>query len=183
MFEAKRMGRGIYKFYAEEMTHRVEEIVFMEAEIHTALDNDEFVLYYQPQIDMCTDAVMGVEVLTRWTHPKLGIILADTFIPLAEDTGVIIMLDYYILKKGMLQIVEWKKKKLNIPCVSFNFSTKHLHEKSFVEVIESLLIETGCKGEWIELEITESHITSLIYTYTAGMFTSAFKKPKPKPIS
>ena len=59
MFEAKRMGKGIYKFYAEEMTHRVEEIAFMEAEIHTALDNDEFVLYYQPQIDMCTDTVMG----------------------------------------------------------------------------------------------------------------------------
>ena len=162
MFEAKRMGKGIYKFYAEEMTHRVEEKVFMEAEIHTALDNDEFVLYYQPQIDMRTDTVIGVEVLIRWNHPKLGLSTADTFIPLAEDTGVIIMLDYYILKKGMNQVVEWKKKNLNIPRVSFNFSTKHLHEKGFVEVIEALLLETGCKGEWIELEITESHIMSNI---------------------
>ena len=162
MFEAKRIRKGIYKFYAEEMTHRVEEKVFMEAEIHTALDNDEFVLYYQPQIDMRTDRVIGVEVLIRWNHQKLGLTTADAFIPLAEDTGVIIMLDYYILKKGMLQIVEWKKKKLNIPRVSFNFSTKHLHEKGFVEIIEELLIETGCKGEWIELEITESHVMSNI---------------------
>jgi len=162
MFEAKKVGRGTYKFYAEEMTHKVEEIMLMEAEIHSALDNDELVLFYQPQIDIRTNTLIGIEVLVRWRHPTLGVFFPDSFIPLAEDTGVIIILDYYVLRKGMKQIVSWKNKGLDIPRISFNFSTKHLQQKGFVSVLKDLLEETNCRGEWIELEITESHIMSNI---------------------
>ena len=162
MFEAKKVGRGTYKFYAEEMTHKVEEIVLMEAEIHSALDNEELVLFYQPQVDIRTNTVMGIEVLVRWRHPTLGLFFPDSFIPLAEDTGVIIILDYYVLRKGMKQIVSWKNQGLDIPRISFNFSTKHLQQKGFVSVLKDLLEETNCRGEWIELEITESHIMSNI---------------------
>jgi diguanylate cyclase (GGDEF)-like protein len=162
MFEAKKIGKGSYKFYDEKMTHRIEKKVFMETDIHMGIDNDEFVLYYQPQIDMRNEALIGVEVLVRWNHPKLGMSMPDTFIPLAEETGVIVLLDYYILRKGMTQVAVWKNNNLDIPRVSFNFSTKHLLEKGFVEIIEALLDETSCKGEWIELEITESHVVSNI---------------------
>jgi len=162
MFEAKKSGRGTYKFYAEEMSDQLQERVHMEMEMHQALHNDAFVLYYQPQIDMRTSGIMGIEVLIRWEHEKLGMITADKFIPLAEDTGVIIALDHYIMKKGMEQVVIWKKRGLEFPRVSFNFSTKHLQQKDFVDVVAALLKETGCKGEWIELEITESHIASSI---------------------
>jgi diguanylate cyclase (GGDEF)-like protein len=162
MFEAKKSGRGTYRFYAEEMSDKLEERVQMEMEMHQAIHNDAFVLYYQPQIDMRTADIIGIEVLIRWDHEKLGIVKADKFIPLAEDTGVIIALDHYIIKKGMEQVVRWKKSGLELPRVSFNFSTKHLQQKDFVDVIAALLKETGCKGEWIELEITESHIASSI---------------------
>ena len=162
MFEAKKSGRGNYRFYSEEMTDKIQENILMEAEMHQALTNDEFVLYYQPQVDMRTETISGLEVLIRWVHPKLGIMLPDVFIPLAEDTGVIIALDYYILQKGMEQIVVWEKEGLSLPRVSFNFSTKHLQERNFVDMLSKLLDETGCKGEWIELEITESHIASSI---------------------
>lgn len=162
MFEAKKSGRGNYRFYSEEMTDKIQENILMETEMHQALNKDEFVLYYQPQVDMRTENIMGLEVLIRWAHPKLGIMSPDDFIPLAEDIGIIIALDYYILKKGMEQIVTWKKEGLTLPRVSFNFSTKHLQERNFVDNIAKLLHETGCKGEWIELEITESHIVSSI---------------------
>jgi EAL domain-containing protein (putative c-di-GMP-specific phosphodiesterase class I) len=162
MFEAKKSGRGTYRFYAEEMSDKLEERVQMEREMHQAIHDDAFVLYYQPQIDMRTADIIGIEVLIRWDHEKLGIVKADKFIPLAEDTGVIIALDHYIIKKGMEQVVRWKKSGLELPRVSFNFSTKHLQQKDFVDVIAALLKETGCKGEWIELEITESHIASSI---------------------
>jgi len=162
MFEAKVAGRGTFKFYDEEMTHKVKEMVLMETEIYEALDKNEFILSFQPQVDMRTDTISGMEVLVRWRHPKLGMFLPNDFIPLAEDTGAIIALDYYILRKGMEQIVVWKKMGYDIPRISFNFSTKHLHQKGFVLFIEELLVETGCKGEWVELEITESHIVSNI---------------------
>lgn len=162
MFEAKKSGRGTYRFYAEEMSDKLQERVHMEMEMHQALHDDAFILYYQPQIDMRTADITGIEVLARWQHEKLGIVTADKFIPLAEDTGVIIALDYYVMKKGMEQIVIWKKRGLVLPRVSFNFSTKHLQQKDFVNVVAALLKETGCKGEWIELEITESHIASSI---------------------
>lgn len=162
MFEVKKAGGGSYKFYAAEMSDRVEGNVHMEMEMHQALHSDEYILYYQPQVDMRTEKITGIEVLVRWEHPKLGLILPADFIPLAEDTGVIIALDYYILKKGMAQIVLWKNKGLALPRISFNFSTKHLQQRDFVDVIYKLLKETGCKGEWIELEITESHIVSNI---------------------
>ena len=160
MFEAKLIGRGTYKFYADEMTHKVTETVLMETEMHRALDEHEFVLFYQPQIDIRTEDVSGIEVLVRWNHPTHGLLSPYKFILLAEETGMIISLDYYVLKKGMEQIVHWKKDGVVIPRISFNFSTKHLQENIFIDVMKNLMHETGCKAEWIELEITESHIMS-----------------------
>lgn len=162
MFEAKKMGRGIYKSYALEMTNHVKNMVFMETEIYVALEREEFVLYYQPQVDSRTEEIIGVEILLRWEHEKFGLVEADAFIPMAEEMGVIIALDQYIFKKGMQQIVSWKKEGLMMPRISFNFSTKHFQQSDFVGLIESLLEKTGCKGEWIELEITESHIMANI---------------------
>ena len=158
MFEAKKRGRGTYKFYAQEMTHRVEEMVFMESEIYAALEKNAFVLYFQPQLDSRTELVTGMEILIRWEHESYGVIDADAFIPMAEDTGVIIALDHYVLEKGMQQIVAWRKEGFDLPRISFNFSTKYLQQSDFVAMIKSLLDETACKGEWIELEITESHV-------------------------
>ena len=158
MFEAKKHGRSTYKFYANEMTHKLEEFVHMETELHSALKKEEFVLFYQPQVDSRTGMIMGIEALVRWNHPIYGLSSPDSFIPLAEETGIILILDYYILQLGMKQIVEWKRKGFDIPRISFNFSTKHLQENDFLVKIKTFLQETGCKATWIELEITESHV-------------------------
>lgn len=158
MFEAKKVGKGTYKFYDKKMTHHINEVVLMDSDIHAAFASDAFLLYYQPQIDTRTNVIVGLEALVRWNHPTLGFVYPNTFIPYAEETGVIIALDYFILQKGMRQIVTWKEKGLKIPRISFNFSTKHLQQNGFVDFIETILEETRCQGEWIELEITESHI-------------------------
>jgi len=162
MFDAKVQGRGTYKFYDEKMTHRVKDMVLMETEIYDGIKRDEFILSFQPQVDIRTENISGMEILVRWQHPKLGFCSPNDFIPLAEETGAIIALDHYILEKGMEQTVLWKRMGYVIPRISFNFSTKHLHQKGFVAFIEELLAKTGCKGEWIELEITESHIVANI---------------------
>jgi len=158
MFEAKKVGKGTYKFYNKDMTRHINEVVSMDSDIHTAFKEETFLIYYQPQIDTRTNKISGMEALVRWNHPRLGFLHPDTFIPYAEETGVIIDLDHFVLERGMRQIVTWKEKGLNIPRISFNFSTKHLQKKGFVTFIKTLLEETGCKGSWIELEITESHI-------------------------
>ncbi|HFQ61149.1 MAG TPA: EAL domain-containing protein [Epsilonproteobacteria bacterium] len=162
MFEAKVQGRGTYKFYDEKMTHRVKDMVLMETEIYDGIKRDEFMLSFQPQVDIRTEKISGMEILVRWQHPKLGFCSPNDFIPLAEETGAIIALDHYILEKGMEQTALWKRMGYEIPRISFNFSTKHLHQKGFVAFIEELLVKTSCKGEWIELEITESHIVANI---------------------
>ena len=162
MFEAKKEGSGVFKFYEQEMKKHVEKRVLMEAEMHSALENKDFELHYQPQVDNRTGKLSGLETLVRWKHAKLGFVSPAVFIPLAEDTGLIVELDFYILKEGMKQVVKWHNAGFKIPVVSFNFSTKHLEQKGFVDTIKLFLTETGCKGEWIELEITESHIVSSI---------------------
>jgi len=162
MFEAKKVGRGTYQFYNKEMTRKVKEIVLMETELHAAMKKHEFRLHYQPQIDSRDESLCGVELLIRWEHPTLGLLTPDKFIPLAEETGIIIALDYYILKCGMQQVSQWKKEGFELPRISFNFSTKYLLQENFIKDIRQLLFETGCQGEWIELEITESHIMANI---------------------
>ena len=158
MFESKKIQRGSYQFYTKEMTRRVQEIVLMETQLHDAMKKHEFKLYYQPQIDSRDKSLSGLEILVRWEHPTLGLLTPDMFIPLAEETGIIIALDYYILKCGMQQVFQWKKAGFDLPRVSLNFSTKYLLHENFIHDIKKLLSQTGCKGEWIELEITESHI-------------------------
>ena len=158
MFESKKVSKGKYQFYTEEMTHRIKEVMFIDSGIHAALELDTLHLYYQPQVDIPNNKIVGIEALVRWEHPTLGFLSPEAFIPYAEETGVIMSLDYFLLKKGMKQIVAWREKGLAMPRISFNLSAKHLHHKGFVESVDTLLKETSCQGAWIELEITESHI-------------------------
>jgi len=158
MFESKKIKRGGYRFYHEDMTNNLKNTTIMGSEIFSAIEEDKFVCYYQPQVHIKSNKITGMELLARWNTEDKGFIPAEKFISCAEDTGAIFALDYYILEKGMKQIVLWKKNNIEIPKISFNFSTKHLHQNNFVTFIRNLLLKTGCKGEWIELEITETHM-------------------------
>ena len=158
MYKAKEHGRNTYQFYSSDMTEMAFERVLMETSMRFALEKEEFVVHYQPQIDARLDKIVGMEALVRWNHEKMGLVSPSTFIPLAEETGLIIALDQWVMKRGMIQMREWYEAGLNPGRLSLNLSVKQLQQEDFIEVVKNMLNETGCKAEWIEFEITESHI-------------------------
>jgi diguanylate cyclase (GGDEF)-like protein len=158
MYKAKEKGRNNYQFYSTDMTEIAIEKVLMETSMRMALERDEFVLYYQPQVDAVTNCIIGIEALVRWRHDEMGIISPDKFIPLAEETGLITKLGYMIMKEGMMQIMRWYGQGYNVGRLAINISSKQLMDDRFVLSIKELLKETACKAEYIELEVTESSI-------------------------
>jgi len=158
MYKAKESGRNRYQFYSSDMTELAFERVLMETSMRFALEKEEFVIYYQPQVDSHTDNIVGMEALVRWNHSKMGLISPATFIPLAEETGLIIKLDQWVMRTGMQQMKTWHDMGLTPGRLSLNLSVKQLQHEDFVQVIKDMLNVTGCKAEWIEFEITESHL-------------------------
>lgn len=158
MYKAKDEGRNNFQFYSAEMTELAFKHVAMETSLREALVNEEFMVYYQPQINGKTGELTGMEALVRWKHPTLGLLHPITFIPLAEETGLVIALDQWVMKTAMSQIVRWYEQGYTPGKVALNLSVKQLNQKDFISMLEQLLKETGCKPEWIELEVTESQI-------------------------
>ena len=158
MYKAKEKGRNNYQFYTSDMTEVAFERVLMETSMRFALEKEEFVVHYQPQVDGRSNNIIGMEALVRWNHEKMGLLSPATFIPLAEETGLIVALDQWVMKTGMTQMREWYEAGLNPGRLSLNLSVKQLQQEDFIDIVKNILNETGCKAEWIELEITESHI-------------------------
>jgi EAL domain-containing protein (putative c-di-GMP-specific phosphodiesterase class I) len=158
MYKAKERGRDNYQFYSTDMTEHAFEKILMETSMRFALEKEEFVVHYQPQVDAVTEKIIGVEALVRWDHETMGLVSPGTFIPLAEESGLIIALDQWVMKTGMTQIKAWYDKGYAPGRLSLNLSTKQLQQHDFLSTIECMLEETGCKAEWIELEVTESNI-------------------------
>lgn len=158
MHRAKEEGRNNFQYYSQEMTEHALERVVMEANIRKALKNEEFIVYYQPQVDGKTDKIVGMEALIRWQHPTDGFIFPDKFLPLAQETGLIIAIDKWVMKKAMEQFAKWYKKGLNPGILALNLSIKQLAQSDFITNLDSLLRNTECKTEWLELEITEGEI-------------------------
>jgi diguanylate cyclase (GGDEF)-like protein len=158
MYKAKENGRSNYRFYSSDMTEVAFERVLMETSLRFALDKEEFLVYYQPQMDGKTNKIIGMEALVRWNHSTMGLVSPAAFIPLAEETGLIVALDQWVMKTGMKQIREWYEMGYKPGRLSLNLSVKQLQHKDFITVVKNMLHETGCKVEWIEFEITESHI-------------------------
>ena len=158
MYKAKERGRNNYQFYSTDMTELAFEKILMETSMRFALEKEEFVVHYQPQIDCTTEQIIGIEALVRWNHESMGLISPQTFIPLAEESGLIIALDQWVMKTGMTQLKTWYDKGYNPGRLSLNLSAKQLQEKTFVSTVKSMLKKTGCEAEWIEFEVTESNI-------------------------
>ena len=158
MYKAKEDGRNNFKFYSSEMTELVFERVVMEASLREALKKEEFVVYYQPQVNGETGTLIGMEGLVRWQHPNMGLVLPEKFIPILEKIGLIMQLDQWVMKKAMRQIVQWYSQGFNPGVLSLNLSIKQLEQKDFIDILKMMLEETGCKPEWIELEVTEGQI-------------------------
>ncbi|MBL0708368.1 MAG: EAL domain-containing protein [Sulfurimonas sp.] len=158
MYKAKSEGRNNYQFYSSDMTELATQRVVMEAGLRAALKNEEFVVYYQPQVNALKEELIGMEALVRWEHATEGIISPAKFIPLAEATGLIVDLDRFVMKQAMKQISTWHEDGLNPGRLALNLAVKQLQQKDFIEFLKNTMLETGCKSQWIELEVTEGQI-------------------------
>lgn len=161
MYEAKKMGRNNYQFYMKEMKQKYEARTHLESKLYEAIENKDFTLYYQPKFKLgpLEDIFIGMEALIRWKDMNENTFIPPkTFIPIAEETGLIIPLGELIMEKGMLQIVSWYNNGFLPGTLALNFSMLQLQEKDFIKQFKNLLKKTGCKPEWIEIEITESQM-------------------------
>ncbi len=158
MYKAKNDGRNTYRFYTEDMTEKAFTRIKLESSLRKAIENEDFILYFQPQFNAKTNTLIGMETLVRWEHEREGFIPPDEFIPIAEDTGLIIPLGMWILKKGMQQIVKWYDDGLTPGTLAINFSMLQLQKYDFISMLEKMLDETKCKAWWLEVEITEGQV-------------------------
>ena len=160
MFKAKEAGRGTFQYYVEEMTRTAIERTKMEADMRRALRENQFEVCYQPQISLGTGTVVGFEALVRWHHPEHGTIPPGQFIPMAEETGLILALGEWVLRTACRQIALWRKEGLEPGLISVNISARQLRGYALLDVVRKAVRETGCQTDWLELELTESFIMS-----------------------
>lgn len=158
MYQAKEDGKNTYHFYTKEMTEQAYNRLLMENNLRDALDNQQFELYYQPQVDITTNKIVGFEALVRWNHEQKGIIPPDHFIPLAEETGLIIPLGKQIIAMASQTISEWHQANLTDARIAINVSAKQLRDSRFFHNLNSALSKNNCQPDWIEIEITESSV-------------------------
>ena len=158
MYLAKEEGKNNYQFFSSRMrSHSIERLA-LETNLRRALEQDEFSLHYQAKVNFRTGAITGVEALLRWQSPVLGSVSPAQFIPLAEETGVIVPIGKWVLRTACQQNVEWQRQGLPRVGVSVNLSLRQLNDEGLVREIESVLQITGMAPELLELEVTESMI-------------------------
>ncbi len=160
MYRAKEEGRGTFQFYSETLnTHSVQRLEF-ESNLSNALNNHEFVLHYQPKVDLATGRVTGLEALIRWVSPQLGFIPPGDFISIAEETGLIVPMGRWVAQTACVQNRAWQKGGLPQLRIAINISARQMSDKALVEFIAETVRKTGLTSESLELEITESAVMS-----------------------
>ncbi len=158
MYRAKEGGRNGYQFYTRELTQNAIERVFMENNLRRALEQDELTLFYQPQIDLHTGRIIGIEALVRWQHPELGIVSPAKFIPVAEDCGLIHSVGDWVLQTACTQAACWLKKGLSFGHIAVNVAGRQLQRGGIVNTVRTALKESGLPLSMLELEVTENFI-------------------------
>ena len=158
MYQAKARGRNGYRFYAPSMTGEGIERLRLETFLRRSIEKNEIFLNYQPQVEIDTGRLIGVEALVRWNHPELGLIPPARFIPLAEDSGYINQLGKWVLDEACRQMMRWQAQGLHVPKMAVNLSVKQFERGSMAGVVADILRETGLAPERLQLEVTESVI-------------------------
>ncbi|MFQ5542954.1 MAG: EAL domain-containing protein [Nitrospiria bacterium] len=156
MYLAKEKGRNVFQFYSPEMDTRTVERLALENSLRYAVERDELFLEYQPQVDLVTGTVIGMEALVRWNHPDLGLIPPDKFIPLAEETGLIIQIGDWVLRTACEQAKIWQEGGFSKTTIAVNLSARQLQTQQFVKNVVELLKEIDLDPHRLELELTES---------------------------
>ena len=156
MYRAKHQGRNTYQLFAAEMHHKAVNQLTLEGDLRRALVREEFVLYYQPQVEIATGRIVGLEALIRWQHPQLGFVPPDQFIPLAEDIGLIAPIGQWVLQTACIQHQTWQHEGLPPLRVAVNISPRQFHQSHLSKIILQTLEATEVDPQYLELEITES---------------------------
>ncbi len=160
MYRAKEEGRGTFQFYSEQLnTHSVQRLEF-ESHLSNALNNREFVLYYQPKVDVATGRVTGLEALIRWVSPQFGFVPPGDFISIAEETGLIVPMGRWVAQTACVQNRAWQKGGLPHLRIAINISARQMADKGLVQFISDTISKTGLSVDSLELEITESAVMS-----------------------
>ncbi len=156
MYRAKDVGRNRYAFFTQEMTERVESQLRLEADLERALKLGEFVLHYQPRVSTATRRVVSIEALLRWNKPQAGLVAPGGFVPLLEESGLIVPVGAWVLRTACRQAKVWQEKGLPGMRISVNISSRQFRSEALVETIRDALESSGLAPECLELELTES---------------------------
>ncbi len=156
MYHAKEAGRNNFQFFAPQMNQQAAENQMLGSCLRYALERNELLLHYQPIVDMVSGKLVGLETLIRWQHPEQGLIPPLKFIPLAEDTGLIVPIGEWVLRTACMQLKWWQDQGYEVPQLAINLSVKQFRQNTLVESIVRILDETGVDARFVELEITES---------------------------
>jgi diguanylate cyclase (GGDEF)-like protein len=156
MYEAKRSGRNTYRHYAPGMSLYSFDRMSLETDLRTALERNEFELFYQPQVSLATGKIVGNEALIRWRHPERGLLSPIHFIEITEETGLIVPIGKWVLQEACRQHMIWIENGLEPMCISVNISAMQFYQTGFCEMVRSIIIDSGMQPIYLELELTES---------------------------
>ncbi len=158
MYRAKNLGRNNFQYYSREMTEEAFERLNMEANIRTGIQKEEFVVYYQPQINRPNRKIIGLEALVRWISPNLGFVTPDRFIPVAAKTGSIVELDRYVMRRAFQDFSKWIEQGVAPERLALNLNMKQLLREDFIEFLDNLIKDAPFSASRIELEVTEGEL-------------------------
>lgn len=156
MYVAKGLGKNTYCYYDESINRKLLDKIELQSEIRKSSENHEFEVYYQAQIDLNSDKIVGFEALVRWNHPERGLITPMDFVPLAEETGLIVPIGGWVLKQACKQLKAWEDKGFCDINVAVNLSARQFKDENLVQLVYDVINDTGVNPRMLELEITES---------------------------
>ncbi len=156
MYAAKANGKNTFIYFDDSINAKMMDRIQNQSELRKAIENKEFLIYYQPQVDLSTDRIVGFEALIRWNHPEKGILLPCDFIPLTEETGLIIPIGNRVLRNACRQLKLWEEEGYDKLTVAVNISARQFKDQEFVNMVRDTVAETGINPGHLELEITET---------------------------
>lgn len=158
MYHAKKLGGDGFQFFTDELNVQASNRLKLENALHNAIQNNQFELYYQPQVSLATGEIVGAEALIRWNHPEIGIVSPLDFIPLAEETNLIQPIGDWVLETACMQAIHWRKNLSSDFLMAVNVSARQLDDEGFFNRLAEILDQSGLPPESLEIEITESSL-------------------------